>query len=147
VEQAALRLLQKGQSILDMKFGMNRKAIRMQTNKRVLCAQRLRKVPPQFSWVDQRLVRQGYVHRCDHAALALYLVLVTVSDAEGLSYYSDASLERMLGLDHAGLCAARSKLQAEGLLVYQRPLYQVLALDRPETLLAPAATLQSSAQP
>jgi hypothetical protein len=79
--------------------------------------------------VDQRLVRQGYVERCDHGALALYLVLVTVADAEGLSYYSDGSLERMLRLDHAGLCAARSELAAAGLVVYQKPLYQVLALE------------------
>jgi hypothetical protein len=55
-------------------------------------------------------VRQRYLERCDHAALALYLVLVTVADAEGLSYYSDESLERMLRLDHAGLSAARSAL-------------------------------------
>ncbi|PYK13745.1 MAG: hypothetical protein DME65_00860 [Verrucomicrobia bacterium] len=109
----------------------------MQIKKRVLCAERVRKVPPQFSWVDQRLVRQGYVQRCEHAALALYLVLVTVADAEGLSYYSDASLERMLRLEHAGLCAARSELAAAGLVVYQKPLYQVLALERPEALPGP----------
>jgi len=106
----------------------------MQIKKRVLCAERLRKVPPQFSWVDQRLVRQGYVHRCDHAALALYLVLVTVADAQGLSYYSDATLERMLRLDHAGLCAARSALATAGLLLYQKPLYQVLSLEQPKSL-------------
>ncbi len=100
----------------------------MQIVKRVLCPERLRRVPAQFSWVDQRLVRQGYVERCEHAAL----VLVTVADAEGLSYYSDASLERMLRLDHAGLCAARSELAAAGLVVYQKPLYQVLGLDQPE---------------
>lgn len=113
----------------------------MQIKKRVLCAERLRKVPPQFSWVDQRLVRQGYVQRCDHAALALYLVLVTVADAEGLSYYSDASLERMLGLDHAGLCAARAGLARAGLLVYQKPLYQVLSLEQPTLL--PVASARS----
>jgi len=43
----------------------------MQIIKRVLCAERLRQVPAQFSWVDQRLVRQRYVQRCDHGALAL----------------------------------------------------------------------------
>jgi hypothetical protein len=101
----------------------------MQIIKRVLCPERLRKVPPQFSWVDQRLVRQHHVQHCDLAALALYLVLVTVADAEGLSYYSDASLERMLRLDHAGLCAARAQLCQHGLLAYQKPLYQVLALE------------------
>lgn len=106
----------------------------MQIKKRVLCPERLRKVPPQFSWVDQRLVRQRYIERCDHASLALYLVLVSVADAEGLSYYSDASLERMLRLDHAGLSAARSQLSQAGLVVYQKPLYQVLALEPPTTL-------------
>ncbi len=111
----------------------------MQIKKRVLCPERLRQVPPQFSWVDQRLVRQRYVQRCEHAALALYLVLVTVADAQGLSYYSDESLERMLRLDHAGLSAARSQLIQAGLAVYQKPLYQVLALEEPAPVLAPAA--------
>jgi hypothetical protein len=106
----------------------------MQIKKRVLCPERLRKVPPQFSWVDQRLVRQRYIERCDHASLALYLVLVSVADAEGLSYYSDASLERMLRLDHAGLNAARWQLTQAGLVVYQKPLYQVLALEPPRVL-------------
>jgi len=101
----------------------------MQIIKRVLCPERLRRVPPQFSWVDQRLVRLHHVQHCDTAALALYLVLVTVADAEGLSYYSDASLERMLRLDHAGLCAARAQLCQRGLVAYQKPLYQVLGLE------------------
>jgi hypothetical protein len=107
----------------------------MQIKKRVLCPERLRKVPAQFSWVDHRLVRQRYIQRCDHAALALYLVLVSVADAEGLSYYSDESLERMLRLDHAALSAARWQLCQLGLVVYQKPLYQVLALEE----LAPAS--------
>jgi len=110
----------------------------MQIFKRVLCAERLRQVPPQFSWVDQRLVRHRYIQRCDHAALALYLVLVTVADAKGLSYYSDESLERMLRLDRAGLSLARSQLAQAGLLVYQKPLYQVLALEEPTPVCAPA---------
>jgi hypothetical protein len=110
----------------------------MQIIKPVLCPERLRQVPAQFSWVDQRLVRQRYVQRCDHAALALSLVLVTVADAQGLSYYSDESLERMLRLDHAALSAARSQLVQTGLVVYQKPLYQVLALEEPVPVSAPA---------
>jgi hypothetical protein len=105
----------------------------MQIKKRVLCAERLRRVPAQFSWVDHRLVRQRHLHRCDHAALALYLVLLTVADAEGLSYYSDESLERMLRLDHAELCGARAQLCQHGLVAYQKPLYQVLSLEESPT--------------
>lgn len=103
----------------------------MQIKKRVLCPERLRKVPEQFSWLDQRLVRQRYVQRCDHAALALYLVLVTVADAQGLSYYSDESLKRMLRLDQGQLQSARGQLCQHGLIAYQEPLYQVLGLEEP----------------
>ncbi len=103
----------------------------MKINKRVLCPERLRRIPGQFSWIDQRLVRDRYLQRCDHAALALYLVLITVADAEGLSYYSDASLERMLNLDHPQLLHARRQLVQAGLLVYEHPLYQVLSLELP----------------
>jgi hypothetical protein len=110
----------------------------MQIKKRVLCPERLRRVPAQFSWVDQRLVRQRYLCRCEHAAWALYLVLVTVADAEGLSYYSDESLQRMLRLDHAGLQAARAQLAQAGLVVYQKPFYQVLSLEEPAPVAAPA---------
>ena len=110
----------------------------MQIKKRVLCPERLRKVPAQFSWLDQRLVRQRHVQRCDHAALALYLVLVTVADAQGLSYYSDESLKRMLRLDQGQLQTARGQLCQHGLIAYQEPLYQVLCLEEPS--LTPASS-------
>ena len=49
--------------------------------KRVLNPERLRKVPPQFSWIDHRLVQENYFVRCDHRAWTLYLFLVSVADA------------------------------------------------------------------
>ena len=103
----------------------------MKVQKKILCPQRLRRIPGQFSWIDQRLVRDRYLQRCDHGALALYLVLVTVADAEGLSYYSEGSLERMLQMEHAQLLCARQQLCHADLIVYQAPLYQVLALEPP----------------
>ena len=103
----------------------------MKIKKRILCPERLRRIPGQFSWIDQRLVRDRYFQHCDHGALALYLVLVTVADAEGLSYYSDASLERMLNMGHAQLLGARHQLCQAGLLVYDKPLYQILSLELP----------------
>jgi hypothetical protein len=118
----------------------------MQIKKRVLCAQRLRQVPPQFSWVDQRLVRQRFIQRCDPAAWALYLVLVTVADAEGLSYYSDQSLERMLRLDEVRLSAARTQLCRQGLVAYEKPLYQVLALQDSAPAALPAQELERTGQ-
>ena len=111
--------------------------------KRVLCPQRLRRVPEQFSWIDHRLVRDRHISRCSAQALALYLFLVTVADGQGLSYYSDQTICRLLPLDGAALADARHELIAAGLIAYQRPLYQVLALDAP----APGSPRRGGGQP
>ena len=97
--------------------------------KRLLRVERLRQVPAGFGWVDHRLVRQGFISRCDHAGLALYLFLVTVADAQGLSYYSDGAICRRLRMEPLQLTAARQQLVKAELVAYQKPLYQVLALD------------------
>lgn len=103
----------------------------MRVVKRVLCPHRLRRVPSQFNWVDHRLVRDRHICRCSAQALALYLFLVTVADAQGLSYYSDGAIAQLLPLDAPALWRARQELIAAHLIAYQRPLYQVLALDPP----------------
>lgn len=98
-------------------------------HKRLLRPDRVRQVPPSFNWVDHRLVRDRHLDRCDCTALALYLFLVTVSDAQGLSYYSDAALCRRLKIDPLQLSAARQQLEHAELIAYRKPLYQVLSLD------------------
>jgi hypothetical protein len=97
--------------------------------KRILNPERLRKVPPQFSWIDHRLVQENYFVRCDHSGWALYLFLTSVADAQGLSYYSDASLLRRLKMDPLALSASRQQLVHAGLIAYERPFYQVLSLE------------------
>lgn len=99
--------------------------------KRVLCPERLRHVPPQFSWIDHRLVRDRHIAGRSVEALALYLFLVTVSDGQGLSYYSDAGIGKLLPLDGPALARARQELIQARLIAYERPLYQVLSLDKP----------------
>ena len=100
--------------------------------KRLLRPERQRQVPPQFSWIDHRLIRHQHLRACEPAAWALYLVTVTVADAQGLSYYSDAALCRMLHLEPAQLVQARQQLLAADVLAYEKPLYQVLALPEPQ---------------
>ncbi len=75
--------------------------------KPILCPQRLRHVPRQFSWIDQRLVRDRHIQGRLPEALALYLFLCTVADAQGASYYSDASAGRLLTCAGAQLRSAR----------------------------------------
>ncbi|MEJ2222943.1 MAG: hypothetical protein P8X80_19325 [Desulfobacterales bacterium] len=97
-----------------------------------IVAHRIRKVPRHFSWIDHRLVRDRHIENCSHAAAALYLFLVTVGDAKGLSYYGDKSITKRLSMDQSTLNKARADLIHTGLIAWQRPLYQVLSLDRPQ---------------
>src|SRR5262249_34881525 len=100
---------------------------------------KLRRVPRQFSWVDQRLVRDYYIDQLSPHACALYLFLITVADAQGLSYYADASLCQRLSMTSTELHQARQALLTRDLVAYQPPLYQVLALDAAPRGVPPSA--------
>jgi hypothetical protein len=107
----------------------------VKTIKQLLRPERLRLVPEQFSWVDQALVQQHFIDRCEARSAALYLFLVTVSDAQGLSYYGAPTLARRLHLSDEQFAAARQQLIDLDLIAYRSPLYQVLAL--PGTVAGP----------
>jgi hypothetical protein len=79
--------------------------------------------------VDQRLVRDRYIDQLSPEACALSLFLVTVADAQGLSFYSEPSVCQRLSMTPAVLHQARQALIKRALVAYHRPLYQVLALD------------------
>ena len=70
----------------------------------------LRRVPKQVSWVDQHRVREHYLDALSHPAGALYLFLLTVADAHGLSYYAEPTLCRRLSMSQATLRQARQEL-------------------------------------
>lgn len=108
--------------------------------KRVLVPSRVRRVPTQgFSWVDRLFVR-------DHApglgrdAILLYLFLAAVSDKDGLSFWSDASIAARLKLELGSVAPAREELERRGLVVYEAPLTQVLSLPEPRRRRAPGGS-------
>ncbi len=90
-------------------------------------------------------MRDRHLDQLDVYAAALYLFLITVADARGLSWYGDTSTARRLSIDEQRLRRARGDLVSAGLLAYARPLYQVLALGYPSPLLAPPAAAQGVA--
>jgi hypothetical protein len=115
----------------------------VKTVKQLLRPERLRQVPAQFSWIDQALVQRHLIDRCDARAAALYLFLVTVADAQGLSYYGSSSLMQRLHLSTEELIAARQQLIDLELVAFSAPLYQVLAIAG--TTAAPRTTSTSLA--
>ena len=74
-----------------------------------------------------------------------------MADAQGASYYSDASIGKLLSLSSARLRGARAELLAAGLIAYGAPFDQVLSLepmpDVPPALPASAAPAKSSPPP
>jgi hypothetical protein len=106
----------------------------MKIIKSVLRPDRVRETPEQFSWVDQALVQHHLIDRCDNRSAALYLFLITVADAQGLSYYGGATLAARLHLSAEELALARQRLIELDLIAYQAPLYQVLAIAGTQAL-------------
>lgn len=101
----------------------------MKSPKRPLAPDRIRRPPPQgFSWIDRRFVRDGWIDRVPKDALLLYFFLVAVSDKDGLSFYADLTVSRILDLRKEDLSEARIWLIASGLILHDHPLYQVLPL-------------------
>jgi hypothetical protein len=92
---------------------------------------RIRQMPTQFAAVDRRLVYDRHLGGLTHAQMALYLFLHCVSDAAGLSYYGDERIGQYLHLTDAALREARQGLIHRQLLLYRRPMYQLLDLPQP----------------
>lgn len=104
----------------------------------------VRLIPKQFSWLDQRLVQEGHIDRLSHPAMGLYLFLVTVGNADGVSFYSDKTLQKRLGMSSACLLQARQYLVRERLIAYRKPFYQVLALPSPADVPTQPAARETS---
>jgi len=90
----------------------------------------VRDVAPGFGWADHRLLRDGHLRACSSQALALYLLLILAADGQGLSYYGDRLVRHLLGLSGDQLENARDCLVRNGLVAYEAPFYQVLAVPQ-----------------
>ena len=93
--------------------------------------QRVRTMPAQFGAMDRRLVYQRHIRRMSVEQIALYVFLQCVSDAQGLSFYSDERVCEELHLSSGALWEAREALLQDGFLLYRRPIYQLLNLPPP----------------
>ncbi len=98
--------------------------------KRVLNQDRVRKVPPSFSWLDHRLITHGLIAELYPLEILLYVFLVIVGDRYGLSYYGDEKICQLLKIDAPSLYRFRKKLILKSFIEYDDGdgIYQVLAL-------------------
>jgi len=100
--------------------------------KEPICRDRIRRISGGFGWVDHRLVRDHYVDECSHLSLSLYLFLVTVSDADGVSYWGDKAISERLKAGVEELRHARAQLETADLLAYDATVSQLRHLPKPK---------------
>ena len=90
---------------------------------------RIRAISGSFSWIDHRFFRQGFDQGLTRLEKLLYLVLVAVSNRDGMSFYSDERLGEFLEIRHSHeLTGARDELVARDLIAFKDGVYQVLEL-------------------
>lgn len=106
----------------------------MSTSENLINPFRKRTLPKYYSWIDHKLVHDGYLRKITSEASALYLFLLTVGDRDGMSYYSDKAIVQRLNL--VDIKAVRDELISMDLLVYRQPFYQLLSLPKDKVELA-----------
>lgn len=89
---------------------------------------RIRKITGSFSWLDHRLLHEGYLAAMEPSELLLYFFLVLVGDRNGISFYSYDKICTLLKIDVERLLAARARLIDKSLIAFEDGRYQVLQL-------------------
>ncbi|MGD9362938.1 MAG: hypothetical protein PVH85_29005 [Desulfobacterales bacterium] len=96
--------------------------------KKVLVADRIRRIDGGFSFIPHRFLTAGFLEALSPQQLLLYIFLILAADRYGLSYYS---YERICSLLHMSLeqyIEARDGLLEKDLIAFDGTLFQVLSL-------------------
>jgi hypothetical protein len=96
--------------------------------KRVLRAERIRRIERGFSFIPHRFLTEGFLASLDQRELLLYFFLVLVSDRQGLSFYSYDAICSLLQLSVDDYLLARDGLIEKDLIAFDGTLFQVLDL-------------------
>jgi hypothetical protein len=89
---------------------------------------RIRRITGSFSWLDHRLLHDGFLAAMSPAEILVYFFLVLVGDKNGVSFYHYDKICALLKLDLDSFMQARDRLIARSLLVCKDGRYQVLQL-------------------
>lgn len=96
--------------------------------KRLLNRSRIRTIRGGFAFIPHRFLSDGFIKPLGPDELLLYLFLILVSDAYGLSYYGNPAICRLLKMKPSDLEYCRQSLIDEDLIAFEAPIYQVLEL-------------------
>ena len=98
--------------------------------KRILNAQRIRRIDGGFSFIPHRFLTDGFVSALDAGQLLLYFFLVIAGDRNGLSFYSYDSICNLLQMSIDQYLQARDALMENNLIAFDGTIFQVLDLPK-----------------
>jgi hypothetical protein len=80
---------------------------------------RIRRIQGSFAWIDHRLVRDGHLDRLSLVDMAVYLFLVIVADANGVSFYRKDLISKRLGIHWDQFEDAKARLLERGFIAFR----------------------------
>ena len=96
--------------------------------KKVLVADRIRRIEGGFSFIPHRFLTDGFLKALSQQELLLYIFLVLAADRYGLSFYSYDRICSFLRMSLEQYSAAKDGLIEKDLIAFDGTLYQVLSL-------------------
>jgi hypothetical protein len=96
--------------------------------KKVLVADRIRRIDGGFSFIPHRFLTDGFLKALSQQELLLYIFLVMAADRYGLSFYGFDRICSFLHMTLEQYSAARDGLIEKDLIAFDGTLYQVLSL-------------------
>jgi len=96
--------------------------------KKVLAADRIRRINGGFSFIPHRFLTAGFLASLQQQELMLYVFLVLAADRRGLSYYSYERICSLLHMTVEQYIEARDGLLEKDLIAFDGTLFQVLSL-------------------
>ena len=96
--------------------------------KKVLAANRIRRIDGGFSFIPHRFLTDGFLKTLSQQQLLLYIFLVLAADRYGLSFYSYDRICSFLHMTLEQYTAARDGLIEKDLIAFDGTLFQVLSL-------------------
>jgi len=97
-------------------------------SKQPIIPERIRKISGSFSWIDHRLLSDGFLKAMTSHEILLYFFLVLVGDKNGVSFYSYDKICQLLKIELDDYIQARNLLLKRSLIAYHEGRFQVLEL-------------------
>lgn len=99
-------------------------------SKQPIVPERIRQISGSFSWIDHRILTDGFLKAMTSHEILLYFFLVLVGDKNGISFYSYDKICQLLKIELDDYIQARNLLIQRSLIACHQGRFQVVELPK-----------------